>query len=79
MKFDEYWENIDKLLSLKDFEKYKLCFEFLDHDNDNKLSVNDILTAMQHMKETDVLNMADCDCIIEYISKRQSHPPTGHL
>jgi len=65
MKFEEYTENIEKLLSLTEQEKYKVCFDILDQDGDKRLSMSDILSFMQYVKETDIMNMNDLERIIK--------------
>jgi len=75
MKFDEYTENLDKFINMRESEKFKLCFAMFDHDIDGKLSVIDVFSAMNHVKETDLLNMNDLQTILEYIKNKPLNVP----
>jgi Ca2+-binding EF-hand superfamily protein len=68
MKFEDYCDNLDKMMALTEEEKFRICFEILDFDNDKKLSVNDVLSFMQFVKETDILNMNDLQKILKHTS-----------
>ena len=69
MKFEEYWTQIEKFISLNDYEKFKLCFEILDYDGDGRLSISDILSIMHKQQETDLLNMNDWELILKYLKQ----------
>ncbi|CAI2370416.1 unnamed protein product [Moneuplotes crassus] len=69
MKFQQYCDMMEKFMALPDDEKYLICFDFFDQDNDKKISTSDIFTFMHHVKETDVLNMNDCDVLMKTIKE----------
>lgn len=69
MKFEEYCSQVEKLMTMNDSEKFKLWFEIFDLDNDGKISVNDILSSMKRLQDTDMMNMNDFEELIKYQNK----------
>ena len=76
MKFEEYCNQIDKFVHMSDNEKFKLWFEIFDIDNDGKISVNDVLTAMKRQLETDIMNMIDFEILMKYQKKYKKLEPS---
>ena len=68
MKFEDYSNNVRKLMQLDYHEKLKIAFDMLDVDGDGRLSINDIMINMEKTKETDIMIMEDLEMLIKHLS-----------
>jgi Ca2+-binding EF-hand superfamily protein len=59
MRFNEYCDQICRLVGGERKAKLKLAFSAFDHDSDGKITIEDVFRVMGEIKKTDWLIMED--------------------